>query len=158
MRYESCLIDRGEFDSTTGWMNSISAARRSRTYPLLTQPVPAGFPSPADDYAEDRLCIEDYLIEHEEATFFVRVTGHSARRFDIHDGDLLVVDRSLPAVHESVVVAVLDGAFTLKQLCFMRARVLLRAGNDNYPDIWVNPEQELVIWGVVRWSIHRVTG
>lgn len=139
-------------------MSSCFATRRSRTYPLLTQPVPAGFPSPAADFAEDRLCIEDYLVENEEATFFVRVKGHSATRFGIHDGDLLVVDRSLQAVHGSVVVAVLDGAFTLKQLCFMRDGVLLRAGNDNYPDILVNSEQELVIWGVVPWSIHRVTG
>jgi len=75
-------------------------------YPLLSVPVPAGFPSPATDFTEDSLNLDDYLIEHEEATFFVRVTGHSMTGFGIHDGDLLVVDRSCPPVDRQIVIAV----------------------------------------------------
>ena len=101
-------------------MSSYFNSRRSRTFPLLTQPVPAGFPSPAADFAEDRLNLEDHLVEHEEATFFVRVTGHSMTDFGIHDGDLLLVDRSLTAIDRSIVIAVIHGAFAVKQLCSMR--------------------------------------
>jgi DNA polymerase V len=137
-------------------MNSTYATRRARTYPLLSHAVPAGFPSPAADFSEDRLCIETHLVEHEEATFFVRVTGHSMTDFGIHDGDLLVVDRSLTASDRSIVIAVVDGAFAVKQLCFMREGVLLRSGHGNSADIWVSPEQTLTVWGVVRWSLHRL--
>lgn len=125
-------------------------------YPLLSVPVPAGFPSPATDFTEDSLNLDDYLIEHDEATFFVRVTGHSMTGFGIHDGDLLVVDRSCPPVDRQIVIAVVDGAFTVKQLCRTPDGVLLRSQGSGQGDILVGPEQELTVWGVVRWAIHRV--
>lgn len=124
--------------------------------PLLAKPVPAGFPSPATDYFEERLSLDEHLIEHKEATFFVRVQGHSMTGFGIHDGDLLVVDRALDHVDRCVVVAVIDGAFTLKQYCRLPEGVLLRAGTKGHRDILVTGDQTLTIWGVVRWSIHRV--
>jgi DNA polymerase V len=86
-------------------------------YPLLSVPVPAGFPSPATDFTEDSLNLDEYLIEHQEATFFVRVTGNSMTGFGIHDGDLLVVDRSKAPADRQIIIAVIDGAFTVKQLC-----------------------------------------
>jgi DNA polymerase V len=124
--------------------------------PVLAKPVPAGFPSPAADYFEDRLSLDEHLIEHREATFFVRVQGHSMTGFGIHDGDLLVVDRALDPADRSVVIAVVDGAFTVKQLCLLQSGVLLRSGNQGSSDILVSDDQELTVWGVVRWSIHRV--
>lgn len=124
--------------------------------PLLAEPVPAGFPSPASDYVETSLSLDEHLIEHQEATFFVRVTGHSMTEFGIHDGDLLVVDRALEPVDRSVVIAVVDGEFTVKQLCRIPDGMLLRAGSPKHADILVNQEQELSVWGVVRWSIHQV--
>lgn len=127
-----------------------------RGLPLLPRPVPAGFPSPAADYAEDRLNLDEHLIEHREATFFVRVEGHSMTGFGIHDGDLLVVDRALAPGDRAIVVAVIDGAFTVKQLCRTARGVLLRSGGAGCGDILVGPEQELTVWGVVRWSLHRV--
>lgn len=127
-----------------------------RGLPILDQAVPAGFPSPAVDFAEDRLCIEDHLVEHREATFYVRVSGHSMNDFGIHDGDLLVVDKAVVPADGAVVVAVVDGQFAVKQLRLMRDGVLLRSGNSGSQDILVGAEQELSIWGVVRWSIHRV--
>ena len=124
--------------------------------PVLARPVPAGFPSPADDYAEERIDLNEHLITHKEATFFVRVAGESMVGFGIHDGDLLVVDRAGEPADRSVVIAVVDGDFTIKQLCRIPQGVLLRSGGNAHADIFVGAEQTLSVWGVVRWSIHQV--
>lgn len=125
-------------------------------WPLLVPAVPAGFPSPATDYYEERLSLDEHLVEHKEATFFVRVQGHSMTGFGIHDGDLLVVDRALDPADRSVVIAVVDGSFTVKQLCKLQNGILLRAGAKGHADILVSGDQSLEVWGVVLWSIHRV--
>jgi len=117
---------------------------------------PTGFPSPAADFAAERLSLDEHLIEHREATFFVRVQGNSMTGFGIHDGDLLVVDRALDPADRSIVIAVIDGEFTVRQLCLLPAGVLLRAGTPGHGDILVGREQEFTVWGVVRWSIHKV--
>lgn len=137
-------------------INSMRHLARSPRYPVLAKPVPAGFPSPATDYIEEYLSLDEHLIEHQEATFFVRVTGHSMTGFGIHDGDLLVVDRSKEPTDRRIVVAVIDGEFTIKQFCRIPNGVLLRAGAAGHRDILVSGDQQLVIWGVVRWSIHKV--
>lgn len=124
--------------------------------PLLAQPVPAGFPSPATDYVETRLSLDAHLIEQEDATFFVRVQGNSMVGFGIHDGDILVVDRSKELVDRSVVIAVVDGEFMVKQVCHVPDGVLLRSNGPGHGDILVGSEQDLVVWGVVCWAIHKV--
>ena len=99
-------------------------AKRSRlTLPLAGERVAAGFPSPADDYVEVGIDLNEQLIHHPTSTFFLRVSGDSMLGAGIHDGDLLVVDRSLDARPGRVVVAVLDGAFTLKRLVRHRGRL-----------------------------------
>jgi DNA polymerase V len=123
---------------------------------LLRQAVPAGFPSPADDFIERSLSLDEHLIRHKESTFFMRVAGDSMRGVSILDGDLVVVDRSLPAMDGSVVIAVVDGEFTVKQLRFTSQGPVLHAAHPDYPDIPVKPEQDFSIWGVVKWSIHKV--
>lgn len=123
---------------------------------LLRKAVPAGFPSPADDYVERRLSLDEHLVRHKESTFFMRVAGHSMRGLGIHDGDLLVVDRAVPAVHGSVVVAVVDGEFTVKQLLDTPQGRVLRAAHPDYPEVAVRPEQDFALWGVVQWSVHKV--
>lgn len=125
--------------------------------PMLAKPVPAGFPSPADDYAEGRIDLNRHLIAEPEMTFLVRVAGNSMVGFGIHDGDTLVVDRSAAPVDRSIVVAVVDGEFTVKQLCRLPVGCLLRAGSPSHRDILVGEEQELSVWGVVRWSLHPLT-
>jgi len=125
-------------------------------FPLLAKQVPAGFPSPAADYFEERLSLDEHLIEHQEATFFVRVNGNSMVGFGIHNGDLLVVDRALEPCDRCIVVAVVDGEFTIKQLCRLPDGVLLRSNGRGHGDILVGPEQDLTVWGVVRSSIHTV--
>ena len=125
-------------------------------FPLLTQPVPAGLPLPAARFVNDRLSLDAYLIEHHEATFFARVTGDSMTGFGIHDGDLLVVDRALIPADRSVVIAVVDGEFTVKQLCHLPEGILLRASGEDHGDILVGADQDFAVWGVVRWAIHCV--
>src|SRR3990167_3652606 len=120
--------------------------RRQRA--LLRSAVPAGFPSPAGDYVEQRISLDEHLIQHRESTFFMRVAGDSMRGLGIFDGDLLVVDRSLPAAHGCVVIAVLDGEFTVKQLRHMPDGQVLRAAHPDYPDTLIKPEQDFSIWGV----------
>ncbi|MBA4382261.1 MAG: peptidase S24 [Sideroxydans sp.] len=123
---------------------------------LLRKAVPAGFPSPADDHVERRLSLDEHLIEHKESTFFMRVAGHSMREMGIYDGDLLVVDRAVPATHTSVVVAVIDGEFTVKQLLYTPQGKVLRAAHPDYPDVIVQAEHDFSIWGVVQWNVHKV--
>lgn len=127
-----------------------------RQYALLRSAVPAGFPSPADDYIEGRLSLDDHLVQHKESTFFMRVAGDSMVGLGIFDGDLLVVDRAMPATHGSVVIAVVDGEFTVKQLINTAHGQLLRAAHPDYPDVHIRPEQDLSIWGVVQWNVHKV--
>ena len=123
---------------------------------LLRKAVPAGFPSPADDYVERRLSLDEHLIEHKESTFFMRVAGHSMREMGIYDGDLLVVDRAVPATHTSVVVAVIDGEFTVKQLLYTPQGKVLRAAHPDYPDVIIQAEHDFSVWGVVQWNVHKV--
>lgn len=122
---------------------------------LLRRAVPAGFPSPADDYVELRISLDEHLVEHRESTFFMRVAGDSMKGKGIFDGDLLVVDRALPAVHGCVVIAVVDGEFTVKQLLHTTKGHVLRAAHPDYADIRIKPEQDFSIWGVVSWNIHK---
>jgi len=123
---------------------------------LLRGAVPAGFPSPADDYVEQRINLDEHLIQHRESTFFMRVAGDSMRGLGIFDEDLLVVDRALTAVHGCVVIAVLDGEFTVKQLLHTPSGKVLRAAHPNYLDQHIKPEQDFSIWGVVSWNIHKI--
>ena len=127
-----------------------------RQHALLRNAVPAGFPSPADDHVEQRLSLDEHLIQHRESTFFMRVAGDSMRGHGIFDGDLLVVDRALPVTHGCVVIAVLDGEFTVKQLLHTQDGQVLRAAHPDYPDLHIKPEQDLSIWGVVSWNVHKL--
>jgi DNA polymerase V len=124
---------------------------------LVRKAVPAGFPSPADDYVQQRLSLDEHLIQHRESTFLMRVAGESMRGFGIFDGDLLVVDRSLPATDNCVVIATVDGEFTVKKLVHTSEGKVLRASHPDYHDILIKPEQDFSIWGVVTWNVHKHT-
>ena len=124
--------------------------------PLFAHTVRAGFPSPADDYVAETLDLNDYLIRHREATFFVRARGHSMTGAGIHDDDLLVVDRALTPRHGSIVIAVVDGEFTVKRLEKRNGRIRLRAEHADYAPIEFQDGQELQLWGVVTQVIHSL--
>lgn len=123
--------------------------------PLYTSKVPAGFPSPADDYIEMHLDLNTHLIKHPAATFFVIAVGDSMTNAGIHSGDLLIVDKSLAAVHGKIVIAAIDGELTVKRLARQNGCVQLVPENDQYPPIDISDQQDLVIWGVVTHVIHQ---
>ena len=124
--------------------------------PVFLGRLPAGFPSPADDYLEGKLDLNRHLIKHPAATFFVRVTGDSMIGAGIHSGDLLVVDRSLEPADKNVVVAVLDGELTVKRLFKQNGVLRLLPENLNYQPIEITPQQTVEIWGVVTSVIHSL--
>lgn len=124
--------------------------------PLFGSPVPAGFPSPADDYIERSLDLNEHLIKHPAATFFVRATGDSMTGAGIHSGDLLIVDRAKEAVDGSIVIAVIDGELTVKRIRKNKGRISLEAENPQYPILIVGELAEFTIWGVVTNVIHAL--
>ncbi|MDY7011235.1 MAG: translesion error-prone DNA polymerase V autoproteolytic subunit [Planctomycetota bacterium] len=129
--------------------------RRSRL-PLVSARVEAGFPSPAEDYIDCNLDLNEYLIRHPAATYFVRVSGNSMTEAGIQDGDLLIVDRALQPTDGDVVIAVLFGEPTLKRIQKRGGKILLVADNGDYSPIEVGPEADFQIWGVCRHVIHSL--
>jgi len=122
--------------------------------PLCAGRVTAGFPSPATDHLDRRLDLNEHLVLHPQASFFMRVKGDSMTGAGIHDGDLLIVDRSLEAVPGRVVVAAIDGELTVKRLRRSRDRIVLQSENPAYPGIIIDGERTLEIWGVVAYVVH----
>jgi DNA polymerase V len=127
----------------------------SFTQPLFLSPVQAGFPSPATDYIEDGLDLNAYLVQHTAASFLFHVKGQSMQGAGIVDGDKVVVDRSVEAQHGSIVIAVVDGDYTIKRLFRRGARIELRAENAAFKPICFNPDSQLEIWGVVVGVVRR---
>ena len=126
-----------------------------RGSPLLC-PVPAGWPSPSEDYVEDVLDLHQLMVKNPPATYFLRATGHSMIGAGIHDGDLLVVDRSKEPKAGRVVIAAVDGELTIKRLLKKNGRVLLAAENPDYPDFDISGREDASIWGVVIYVIHSL--
>ncbi|GAA0433358.1 MULTISPECIES: translesion error-prone DNA polymerase V autoproteolytic subunit [Aeromonas] len=123
--------------------------------PLFLSTAACGFPSPAQDHIDLSIDLNQLCIAHPAATYFVRAAGDSMIDHGIHDGDLLVVDRSLKPLHGGVVVAAVDGEFTVKQLQLAPAIALL-PGNNAYPPIQFSAGQQLEIFGVVVYVVHKV--
>jgi DNA polymerase V len=136
---------------------SPAALGRECARPLFLSRIEAGFPSPADDYIEARLDLNEHLVQRESATFFLRVAGGSMREAGIHDGDLLVVDRSIEPEDGTVVVAALDGELTVKRYREGTDRPYLVPESATHDPIPIQEGQELVVWGVVRHVIHEVS-
>ncbi len=124
--------------------------------PLYQGLVAAGFPSPAEDDIEDKLDLNELLIKHPTATFFLKVSGTSMINAGIHDGDILIVDRSLEPAHGKIVIAALNGELTVKRLHLEKNKVQLVAENPAYAPIEVREDMDLHIWGVVTSVIHTV--
>ncbi|BCW35780.1 hypothetical protein StoSoilA2_18360 [Arthrobacter sp. StoSoilA2] len=118
--------------------------------------VAAGYPSPAQDYFDGRIDLNEHLIKDVTSTFIVRVTGQSMQQAGISDGDELIVNRALEPKDGSVVVAVLDGELTIKRLRITAHGVVLQADNPDFPDIKVPALSDLTIWGVATRCLHHV--
>ncbi len=123
--------------------------------PLYLASVPAGFPSPAEDYIDKKLDLNEHLVRHPAATFFVRVHGHSMADAGIAPGDILVVDRAEEAKSGNIVIAALDGELTVKRLKKSRGRLLLVPENPDFSPTEIPPEASFEIWGVVTYIIHK---
>ncbi|MCX7846364.1 MAG: translesion error-prone DNA polymerase V autoproteolytic subunit [Dictyoglomaceae bacterium] len=125
--------------------------------PFFISRVPAGFPSPAEDYIEKYLDLNELLIRHPSATYFVKVSGNSMIDVGIHDGDILIVDRALEPKNNDIVIAVIDGELTVKRLVFKNNKIYLYPENSNYKPIEIqSQERELLIWGIATYVIHKL--
>lgn len=142
-------IPVSEIDTVLKWVQ-----HRFYRLPFYHSAVSAGFPSPAEDDTADTLDLNELLIKHPTATFFLRVSGFSMIKAGIHHNDILVVDRSVEPAHGKVVIASLNGELTVKRLSREDNKVLLVAENDAYAPIEITEEVDLRIWGVVTSVIH----
>ena len=124
--------------------------------PIFSARISAGFPSPADDYIENKLDLNEFLVQHPAATFFVRVEGDSMTEAGINSGDLLVVDRALETVNNCIVVAIINGEFTVKRISKNRGKIFLQPENPSYKALEITPEMDFKIWGRVSYVIHKL--
>ena len=122
---------------------------------LFVARVCAGFPSPAEDLGAQRIDLTQVLITHPQATFMLRAQGHSMVEAGIFDNDILVVNRAIVPRHRHIVVAVVDGDFTVKRLYQLNGRIRLQAANPTFADIVPRDGQLLEVWGVVTASIKQ---
>jgi len=118
--------------------------------------ISAGFASPADDYIDKKLDLNEYLIHHPSATFFVRVEGDSMINAGINNNDLLIVDRALQAVSGKIIIAIVNGEFTVKRLLMQDEKFFLVPENPNYPILEIKEGMSFEVWGVVTNVIHSV--
>ena len=133
-----------------------SMEEKTLDIPFYQSNVSAGFPSPAEDFMELDLNLQEYLVQHPSATFCVKVTGDSMQNAGIFSGDVMVVDRALEPKNKTIVLAVLDGEFTVKRIHKKGDLLFLNPENDNFKPIEITQEMNFKVWGVVTHIIHKV--
>lgn len=126
------------------------------SFPLLESLIPAGFPSIAEDYIDRALNLNELLIQHPAATFFVRVSGDSMINAGIKSHDILIVDRAVTPTNNRIVIARIDGELTVKRLRLEGDRIFLCPENPAYEPLIITPSMDFEVWGVVTCVIHRV--
>jgi DNA polymerase V len=126
----------------------------NKEFPLYLSSVQAGFPSAADDYLDRKIDLNEHLIKHPAASFFVKVKGDSMIGAGIYSGDMLIVDRSEDPKNNSIVVAILNGEFTVKRLQKTENKIFLIAENPNYKSIEITQGMDFEVWGVVLHTIR----
>jgi len=124
--------------------------------PLIGSEIPAGFPSPAQDYIEESLDLNKHLISHPIATYFVRVEGYSMVNAGIYPGDILIVDRAIEPAHKKIVIAIVDGELTVKRLFQKKGKWFLAPENPEYDSLEITGDMSFKIWGVVIYAIHKM--
>jgi len=123
--------------------------------PIFTNSVQAGFPSPAEDYMDLDLNLQDHLIQNPSATFCVRAVGESMKNAGIKSGDIMLVDKSLTPKNRSIVLAVIDGEFTIKRVNVSKKELYLIPENENFSPIKITQEMDFQVWGIVTYIIHK---
>lgn len=129
---------------------------KERVFPLLESSVPAGFPSIAEDYIDRTLNLNEFLIKHPAATFFVRVKGTSMINAGIQSNDILIVDRALTPTDNKIVIARIDGELTVKRIRMNKGTVVLVADNPEFKPLEITSSMDFEVWGVVTCVIHQV--
>jgi DNA polymerase V len=124
--------------------------------PYVVNGISAGFPSPADDFLDINIDLNKHLIKNPSTTFYGRVRGDSMKDAGIHDGDLLIIDKSLEPTNNKIAVCFIDGEFTVKRISIEKDVVWLIAENKNYEPIKVTKDNDLVIWGIVTTVIKNL--
>tara|TARA_X000000950_G_scaffold273667_1_gene357737 strand:+ start:1414 stop:1845 length:432 start_codon:yes stop_codon:yes gene_type:complete len=127
-----------------------------KDFPLYENAVQCGFPSPADDFLDLDINLNDYLVKHKSATFCVKVNGSSMNGVGIHSGDVLIVDRAESVKNNSIVLAVIDNEFTVKSIKKNAGKLYLNPANDNYKPIEITEDMNFHVWGVVTFVIHAL--
>ncbi len=123
---------------------------------LIENGISAGFPSPADDFKEIRISLDEELIKNKEATFYARVSGDSMQDAGLSDGDLIVIDRALNIENNKICVCYLDGDFTVKRIIKRGRKLYLKPENKNYEEIEIKKDSELIVWGIITFVIKSV--
>lgn len=124
--------------------------------PFISGGIKAGFPSPAADFDESKISLDNVLVKNREATFYAKASGTSMIGAGIDDGDILVIDRSLEPQNNKIAICLIDGEFTVKRIKIEKDAVYLMPENNNYQPIKVTDENELVIWGIVTYVIKNL--
>ena len=122
---------------------------------LFLNPVAAGFPSPASDYIDKSIDLNEILIKNKPATFLVRALGDSMINSGIFPGDILIIDKSITPTNKNIVIAILNGEFTVKRLIKEKNKIILRPENSKYKDFEIKEDDDFKIWGVVTFVIHN---
>lgn len=135
---------------------SIEKKSKKISIPLLEYSVPAGFPSSAENYLEKALDLNELLIRHPAATFFVRVKGDSMKNAGIFSDDILIVDRALSPSHNKIVIARINDEFTVKRIKIENEKLFLMPDNEEYSPLEITPDMDFEVWGVVKYVIHQV--
>lgn len=124
--------------------------------PFISGGIKAGFPSPAADFDESKISLDNVLVKNREATFYAKASGTSMIGAGIDDGDIMVIDRSLEPQNNKIAICLIDGEFTVKRIKIEKDAVYLMPENKNYQSIKVTDENELVIWGIVTYVIKNL--
>ncbi len=122
----------------------------------LVEGIRAGFPSPAEDYTEPTLDLNRYVIKNPASTFYARITGDSMIGADIHDGDIVVIDKSLEPKDGNIAVCFIDGEFTLKQIKVEKGKLLLMPANPQFHPIEITEDNHFVVWGIVTHIVKQL--
>ena len=122
---------------------------------LVEQGISAGFPSPADDFKEIRISLDNELVKNQESTFYAKVSGDSMENAGLSDGDMIIIDRSINPENNKIAVCFLDGEFTVKRIVKKNGRLFLKPENKKYKEIEINNENKLIFWGIVTYVIKK---
>ena len=126
-----------------------------RPLPIFESGVSAGFPSPAEDHLDLSLDLNEYIVKHPSSTFYIYAKGDSMIDSNIQDGDLMVVDKSINPNNKSIVIAVINGEFTVKRILYIDKKMYLSPDNQKYNPIEITTDMDFEIWGVVTHVIHQ---